>query len=186
MIQITNETVEKVNAILSGVPKVAQKALSNAINRGLSKVKTGAFKYARKVYTVQSGALNAATKMSVKTTSAGDLAGYVSFSGAKIPLYKFKVTPTVPKQRTLVKASVMKGSGTAFEHAFIADMQSGHTGVFERETSKRFPIEELMGLSAAQMIGNDKVIKDVEKDAQETVNKRIEHEIDRLLNGYGG
>ena len=43
-----------------------------------------------------------------------------------------------------------------------------------------------MGLSAAQMIGNDKVIKDVEKDAQETVNKRIEHEIDRLLNGYGG
>ena len=92
MIQITNETVEKVNAILSGVPKGAQKALSNAINRGLSKVKTGAFKYARKVYTVQSGALNAATKMSVKTTSAGDLAGYVSFSGAKIPLYKFKVT----------------------------------------------------------------------------------------------
>ena len=92
----------------------------------------------------------------------------------------------MPKQRTLVKASVMKGSGTAFEHAFIADMQSGHTGVFERETSKRFPIEELMGLSAAQMIGNDKVIKDVEKDAQETVNKRIEHEIDRLLNGYGG
>ena len=47
MIQITNETVEKVNAILSGVPKGAQRALSNAINRGLSKVKTGAFKYAR-------------------------------------------------------------------------------------------------------------------------------------------
>ena len=65
-------------------------------------------------------------------------------------------------------------------------MRSGHTGVFEREGPKRFPIEEKMGLSAAQMVGNEKVIEAVEEEAQETVNARLEHEIERLLNGYGG
>ena len=47
-------------------------------------------------------------------------------------------------------------------------------------------ISELMGLSAVQMISNLNVMDKIEADAQETVNARIEHEIDRILNGYGG
>ena len=43
-----------------------------------------------------------------------------------------------------------------------------------------------MGLSAAQMIGNSDVIERVESEAQETISARIDHEIDRILNGYGG
>ena len=65
-------------------------------------------------------------------------------------------------------------------------MKSGHVGVFERKTQKRFPVEEIMGLSAAQMIGNENIIAGLEAEAQEIVNERLEHEIDRLLNGYGG
>lgn len=81
----------------------------------------------------------------------------------------------------------MKGGGTPFEDAFIAQMRSGHNiGVFERETRKRFPIEEKMGLSAAQMVGNEKVIETLEEEAQQLVNQRLEHEINRLLSGYGG
>lgn len=187
MIEISAETIERVEALLAGVPKGAERALSNAMNRGLSKVKTGASKKVREIYTVQASAINEATNTRMKRTSTGDLAGFISFAGYKIPLYKFKVTPKAPGIKKKVVAAVKKGGGTPFEHAFIAQMNSnGHTGVFERETSKRFPIEEKMGLAMAQMVGNLNVIEELEKEAQETVNARITHEIDRLLNGYGG
>ena len=79
----------------------------------------------------------------------------------------------------------MKGGGTQFEEAFIANMRNG-TGVFERETPQRFPVDELMGLSAAQMVGNEKIVQELQEEAQEVINERLEHEIDRILNGYGG
>ena len=77
-------------------------------------------------------------------------------------------------------------SWTAFEDAFIAQMNSGHIGIFERETAKRLPIKEFMGLSGAQMVQNEVVMDQLSKEAQEKVNERVMHEIDRILNGYGG
>lgn len=116
---------------------------------------------------------------------------YVSFSGGKdstvLPLYRFNVSPTIPIQRATVSAAVLAGNGrTPFQDAFIARMQSGHTGMFERDGSKRLPISEFMGPSTAQMAGNSIVLADVEEKAQEVINKRVEHEITRILNGYGG
>lgn len=186
MIEVSAETIERVEALLAGVPKGAERALSNAVNRGLSKIKTGAAKKVREVYTVQSSAINEATDTRIQKASTGNIAGYIHFSGYKIPLYKFKVTPKAPGIKKQVTAAVKKGGGTAFENAFIAQMKSGHIGVFERETSKRLPVEEQMGLAMAQMAGNQNVIAELEKEAQKTVDERIVHEIDRLLNGYGG
>ena len=48
-VQIDAETMERVEAMLAQVPKGAERAFSNAINRGLSKVKTGAFKEVKRV-----------------------------------------------------------------------------------------------------------------------------------------
>ncbi|MEY8517186.1 phage tail protein [Lachnospiraceae bacterium 29-84] len=186
MIEVSAEAIERVECILAGVPKGAERALSNAINRGLSRVKTGATKRVKEVYTVQSSAINEATNTKIQKASTGKLAGYIHFSGCKIPLYKFKVTPKAPGVKKQVTAAVKKGGGTAFENAFIAQMKSGHTGVFERETSKRLPVEEKMGLAMAQMVGNLNVMTEIEKEAQEVINERLEHEIERILNGYGG
>ena len=185
-VQIDAETMERVEAMLAQVPKGAERAFSNAINRGLSKVKTGAFREVKRIYTVQSSALSGATSTNIKKASTGDLAGHVHFAGYEIPLYKFKVSPKQPGGKKLVRASVKKGGGATFESAFIAAMKSGHIGVFEREGRKRLPVSELMGLSAAQMAGEETVSRQVQEEAQRLVNERLEHEIDRLLNGYGG
>ena len=186
MIEITSETIERVETLLAGVPKGAERAFSNAINRGLSHTKTQAFKQVKAVYAVKQSALNEATKTRVQRASSGNLAGYVSFSGVKIPLYKFSVSPKEPGKKQKVRAGVMKGGGAVFEDAFIARMKSGHTGIFERITSKRFPIEEKMGLSAAQMVQRETIIDQLTQEAQEKVDERLKHEIDRILNGYGG
>ena len=143
-------------------------------------------KRVKEVYAVQSSALTAATTTRISKSSTGNLAGYVSFSGFKLPLYKFNVTPKKPGTGKQVTASVMKNGGTTFEDAFVAEMKSGHMGVFERSGRKRLPVEEIMGLSAAQMVGNAAVIEELEKEAQKVVDERLSHEIDRILNGYGG
>ena len=185
-LEISSETVERVNNILQGVPKGAEKAFSNAINRGLSKAKTTASKEVKHVYEVTNSAINEKTKTSIHKATAGNIAGYINFSGAKIPLYKFKVTPTVPGTGKKVFAAQEKGGGSTFEDAFIAQMKNGHIGIFERKKVKRFPIEEKMGSAMAQMVKNTVVMEAAQKEAQKTVDESIEHEIDRILSGYGG
>lgn len=186
MIEITSETIERTQALLAGIPKGAERAFSAAINQGLSHTKTQAFKQVKKVYAVKQSALNEATKTRAQKASTGNLAGYISFSGVKIPLYKFQVTPKTPGTGKKVRAGVMKGGGAVFESAFIAKMESGHTGIFERITSRRLPIEEKMGLSAAQMVQNEVIMDQLTQEAQEKVDERLNHEIERILNGYGG
>lgn len=205
MIEITSEDVARVEKILHDVPGGAERALSNAMNRGLSKVRTAAFKEVRGVYNVQNAALKAATSTRIRRASGNNMIGSILFSGVKIPLYKFKVTPQAIGTGETVKGSLEKGHMTEFAHAFIAEMDTGHIGVFERtgvqgiesrlqklkdkgkagnkHTEK---VGEIMGLSAIQMIGNSDVIERVESEAQETISTRIDHEIDRILNGYGG
>lgn len=202
-IEISAETMERVQTLLANVPKGAERAYMNAINRGLSRVKTAAWQGIKQVYTVQAAALNAATNTRIQKASTGNLAGFVHFAGYKIPLYKFKVSPKQPGGKKLVRASVKKGGGATFESAFIAAMKSGHVGIFERTgeqgivgrlakaktpggTMHTEKLEEKMGLSTAQMAGRETVSRQVQEEAQRLVNERLEHEIDRLLNGYRG
>lgn len=188
MIQITNEQIERVNLILSGVPKGAEKAITSVIRRANSTVRTEVVRGISSVYAISRQNVRAETTIHVRTRKTdGGVIGTVSFAGYKIPLYRFNVSPTIPVQRATVSAAVLKDNGqTPFVHAFIAKMRSGHTGMFERDGTKRLPITEFMGPSTAQMAGNSVILEQVEEKAQTVVNKRIEHEITRILNGYGG
>lgn len=183
MIGISEESLKRVERILASVPGGAEKALAGAMNRGLSRIRTESKRQVREVYAVQSSVFSSAANIRLGKANTGNLSGYVSFSGYKIPLYKFRVTSDSAGKH--VRAVVKKGGDTEFRHAFVAHMRNGHTGIFERKTSERFPIEEKMGLAAAQMVKNEKIVSAVEKDAQELVSKRLEHEIERILNGYG-
>lgn len=202
MIEITSDEIERVGTMLADTPKSAERVFANAMNRGLSRIKTRAIEQVKKVYAVKTAALWDATTARMNKASVGNLVGFVSFSGVKIPLYKFSVTPTKPATRQKVKAGLMNGgSKTEYEDAFIAEMKNGHIGVFERTGTQGIEsrktkygkqnhhtekIKEISGLSTAQMIGNASNIEILEKEAQELVNERIVHEMNRILNGYGG
>lgn len=203
MIEITAETMERAQKVLAGIPKGAERAFSNAINRALAHTKSQAFKEVRQVYAVQQKDLDSATATRVQKASTGNTVGYVLFSGVKIPLYKFNVSPSEPKKSKNIKAGLRKGSWTAFDHAFIAQMDSGHIGIFERTgeqgiesrlaktkdgkgTKHTETISQIMGLSGAQMIQNGEVEDHLSQEAQEKFEQRVEHEINRILNGYGG
>ena len=111
------------------------------------------------------------------------------FSGYVIPLIKFQTNPAKPvsgKKRKYTKVSVFKDSSELMKHAYVANLGKYGVGVFERLTRERNTSQQLYGPSAAHMGGSPEVAFEVESAAQQTFDERLEHEIDRILNGYRG
>lgn len=186
MINVTAEQLDRINAILSEIPGGAEKALTGVIKRATSTVRSETTRQISNVYAITQKDIRAETNIHMYTrTSGGNVVGEITFSGYKIPLYRFNATPKDVIRGATVKAAQFRSEQPkVFEHAFIARMKTGHTGIFERETSKRFPITEHMGSATAQMARNSVVLEEVEAKTTAVIEKRIEHEITRILNAY--
>ena len=78
MIEITSDAIERVGTLLADVPKGAERVFANAMNRGISRVKTQALKRTKQVYTVNNGALTARTTMQINKASTGNLAAFLN------------------------------------------------------------------------------------------------------------
>lgn len=181
MIQITAEQIERTTKVLDGVPGGTQKALYNAIQRGATTIRKEAATEAASVYRISASDFKRQARVK-SSASSGELSANVLFAGNLIPLIQFKVSYG---RGGGVSAAVKKGGGGAIKSAFITNMGFG-IRVFERVGAPRFPVEQKYGPSAAHMVNEDTVRERIEKKAQETVDKRLEHEITRLLNGLGG
>lgn len=204
-VEVSRETTERLHAILAGIENAEEKVLKPALSRGLTAGKTAFSKQIKTVYNIEPNRLSARyARFGYKNVSTeGDkIIGSIEFSGGVIPLYKFEVSPTEAeygKGRKTVIAAVMRGGGAAaINNGFIAEMSNGHMGVFERKgswrrktrptkagrnTENNEKIEELFGPSLARMAENAVVLETVEDRINEVINKRIEHELERLLSG---
>ena len=119
MIEISNEQIERVNAILSGIRNGSGRVFANAINRALSTVQSKSGDTIREVYNIKKSDITG--RQIVKRASSSDLAGGIEFAGTVIPLIKFRVSPSEPKRKT-VSASVLKAeSGKRLAEAYLAD-----------------------------------------------------------------
>ncbi len=188
MIEITSEQIERINTLLSTVKGGASKVVKKAIKSGQKVTQRETERSIKEVYDISAKNLKTHKRVKLWTKqSNGDIIGHVSFSGYKIPLFKFKATPKKSGKRKLVKARQKKNEAmTPFAHAFITTMSSGHTGIFKRKGEARFPISEIMGSSVGQMARDEKIVPKVEAKVQETVNEAIESEINRILNKAWG
>lgn len=184
MIEITEKQIERVSAILAGIPKGAERAVSSAINRGLTSMRQKSTEKVRESYSIKRKDLTDRSVMRMKKANFSNLSGSIQYSGAVIPLIKFNVNPTKPSKKPVTVSVLKKNTGERLQSAFVARMPSGHVGVFERLTRERTPTKELYGPSIKHMMENEEVLNKIEADAKEQVNKRLEHEISRILNGY--
>ncbi|MFI3255432.1 MAG: hypothetical protein R3Y63_14025 [Eubacteriales bacterium] len=185
MIEITEEQIDRVNLLLNGIKGANIKAFYNAINRGLTTARSQSGKLMREVYHIKQSDITSNQNIKEKKASTGNLVGSLEFAGTMIPLKQFKVTPSSPKQGTVSVAVLKSESATRLTHAYVADLGNYGVGVFERATRERESSMQLYGPSTAHMMEHSDVMDKVEKLAQETVDKRVEQEISRFLNGYG-
>ncbi len=184
MIEINDKEFERVKTVLASVPKGAARAVSSAVNRAASAARAEAVKQVRAQYIVK--AQDVRSPISIEKASPSGLMATLRASGRVIPLSKFRISPKNPPQSRLLRAQVKRGSaGGLLRHAFVARMSTGHIGAYMRKTSRRLPIRELFGPSVPHMIGNKEVMGKIEERATEVLDDRLEHEIARLLKGYG-
>lgn len=189
MIEVSEQTIDKIHAILAGIQDADKKVLKPAMTRGLMAGKTAAGKAVRLTYHISASDFSSRGYMKYNGVSQGNggIIGSIEYSGGVIPLMKFKVTPTIPKKNATPMAAVIKtNSLVAFDRkkdVHVLKMKSGYIGIYKGENGK---LKELYSPSVPKMVGNDTVMQTVENRVNEVINQRIDHEIERLLSRNGG
>lgn len=179
MIELKLHHVEKLEKLFAKTPKEAPIIMARAINRSAITARAAASQEIRAKYIIRASDVKSAIKINKAT--AGKLSAQVSASGPVIPLMKFDVTPK-KQNNAIVRARVKKGgSRKPVQNGFIV---SAYNNVYARESDSRYPIKGSYGPSIAQMMGEGTIIKNIATRAQETLDKRMEHDMKRLL--YGG
>ena len=64
---------------------------------------------------------------------------------------------------------------------FFATTKKGTQGIFFRSRGKAYPIKQVMGPAIPQIIDNKEIMENIMKKANETLEKRIEHELSRVM-----
>lgn len=162
--------------IKDGVPK----ALVPAINRSLSAGRTIVKREIRKEYLIKYGDI----PMAVRGARKDRLGGEIRIEQGMLPLSKFRVRPKGIQRRKTKKpiyAQVRRGGGGVIPSAFY--IPGG--GPYRRLTSTRHPIFMLKTISAAIMATQPRVGPAANKAMGDTLDKRIDHEIQRVLASGG-
>lgn len=182
--------IPEIEARLGSLKSKAPLALSRAINRAVTNVKKNMGKETAALYYVSSGDVKKTIRV-VKATRASLKAAVIS-SGGPVELSKFKVNPGTPvryrgrsRSPKVYRAGVKKSGGVkpldGNPKAFIANMKTGHKGVFTRTSGSSLPIKQLYGPSVPQMVKNDEIMEKINKDANDTLKKRIDAEVANIL-----
>lgn len=178
-------SIERAVKLLAGIPRGVQQAVGSAMKRSAQHGLTVGMKIVSEEYAISQGELKNRTKNvnTIVRDSGGSYSVTFGYRGNVIPLLKFD---TSIGNDGRVKTRVLRSSAKqTLDNAFVAHM-NGHTGVFERESDERFPIKELFGPSAVQAFtARESTVDKMDDAILETYEKRIEHEITRVLNGWG-
>ena len=184
-VDIAEDSLDRVTKLLAGISGGVYKAVGSALTRAAAAGKTAAKQPVTREYSISQSEFLSQTRNinHLVRDTGGGLSVVFGFRGNVIPLMKFNTRVNNSEQVvTQVKRS---GAAATLDRAFTAQM-GGHRGVYERVGVKRFPVEELYGPATPQMMySNEEVMDEIEDKMAETYEKRIDHEILRILNGWG-
>ncbi len=183
-------SIEEVQQRLGALGGKAPSVIANAINRTTTNIKKTMAQETAQRYNIASGEVKKTVTISRATRA--NLQGAAISKASPIALSKFKVSPdrkvTYSNGRPspkVYKVSVEKGPASkpldADPKAFIAVMKSGHKGLFRRLSGARFPIRQFFGPSVPQMIRNEGSLERIRQEAESTLQKRIDAEIENIL-----
>jgi len=185
IVDVAEEGLSHVQKVLAGIDGGWQKAVGSALTRAAASGKTAAKGAVSEEYVIsQSDFLSETRNMNHFTRSGdGGVEVVFGFAGNVIPLMRFDTR--VSSDGTVSTRVKRNSTQRVLEHAFRTQM-GAHTGIYERIGVDRFPVRELYGPATPQMMySNEDVMDEVEEKMTETYEKRIDHEIMRILNGYG-
>lgn len=176
-----------VTSIANYVPNVLKYGAQRAADHG----KAVAIKEIQEDYTVQSAAFKKATKSSsrINADASGNVESFVEFKGVHIPLARFDTS--VDKDGRVYARVKRQSSKQLLEHAFKArfgtngNQKAYKYGIFERKYKSRFPIRQLWGASAAQMMWSNLGLRNrIGNEMKAMFESRVKQELMAKLNGW--
>ena len=204
--------LERAIKMLSDTKGGIDKAIKGAMSSATSYLRSNSIKIARERYAISSKNIRDNENASISYRYNQGIQAIIDFSGYRIPLYRFDgAAPAQPTKDTsrlvnvaihgkwrkthpsiAARGHVLKSTSPyTFQNAFVARMPStGHVGIFERTggmtpKTENEEIEELFGPSVPEMIGNEQVKEKLAQSAVKKFEERLDHEVLRILNGWG-
>lgn len=205
------EKFKSAEQALADVPGGMERAIRSATKRAASFLRTQSTKEIRQCYDITRKNIRAEQNVNVSYRYFNGIEARITFRGNKIPLWRYGGSspskPTVNTEKTVMAIvngnlrpvhpgiaatghQLVSTAPTTFSRAFVAQMQSGHIGIFERTGGKTATgdaeIKEIMGSSVPQMLGNEEVQESLAEKTAAKMDERLEHEVNRILAGWGG
>jgi len=172
-----------------------QAAASKALNRVGQGVMTEASRKVRETYNIKAADVKDALRIVLSPSGAGEVE--IKAKGRNLPLTHFKLTPKQPnpKRPKTVKVAVRRGDTKKIGPAYLL-LGSSRLRVMKRQKPTgqgkprvlnakghrpELPIEELFGPAVPVLLNEPQVIRHIEQQAEERMEKRLDHEINRIL-----
>jgi hypothetical protein len=184
-IQVDAKQMKHLRNVVRNIEKDVPKVLAPAINRALDKGRTTVKREIRKVYLIKAKDI----PVVVHGANVNRLSGEVVIRQGMLPLNLFKVRPSGVQRRKHKKpvfAQVKRSGGRIMRSAFVPANVGGYVGPFIRAAGAgRLPIHKLFTIGASIMATQPTVGPEVNKQMGDTLAKRIDHEIERVMAGAG-
>lgn len=167
-VEVSPKDVDNVTRILQNMKgdKIV-KAIILATNRAAITARKAGTQEIRKIYVAKAG--NIKSRVALKRDTLGTT---LMIKGTMESVKQFRAT----KQRKGIFVTIKKGNGSLIPRSF--DLK----GRFVARTSKKaFPLKGLYGPAVPQLFGNDAVMAEMERAAMDMYDKRLEHELNRLM-----
>ncbi len=166
---------KELSEFLDFAPKKTSIALLRAVKRGGNFARTLAARTVAKDTGLKAGVVKEA--MRFVRPNAKTITAEIKLSLRRIPLIHFGAKGLVPSRGKGGGVSYKVGAGRKrIKSAFIAEMPTGHVGVFTRKGSTRLPIQQKFGPSLGRVL-------DIHRSRiTEAAGDVTEKELARLLN----
>ena len=184
VVDVAEADLDRVQKLLAGISGGWQKAVGSALSRAAAAGRTEAKRPVLAEYAIDQSTYLRETRTinHFEWSADGSISVAFAFAGYVIPLLQFNTS--VDSSGRVVTQVKRNGAAETLNHAFKAQM-GPHIGIYERTGAGRFPVKELYGPATPQMMySNEAVMDAVEEKMADTYNRRIEHEVDALLNGW--
>ena len=178
--------LDRATKLLAGIPDGVYRAVGSAIKRSAQHGLTVGMKVVAGEYAIGQNELKRNTR-NINTIVRDSGSSYqvtFGYRGNVIPLIRFDTH--VGKDGRVTSRVLRTNARKALDHAFKVQM-NGHIGIFERIGRDRFPVKELFGPSAVQAFyAREETVDKMDEAIRKKYEERIDHEITRVLNGWGG
>ena len=182
MIDISAEPLQRANAALRGLPGALPRVLSLATNRTLEGLRTDAASETKKRYHAKASDIR--KTLTLKKASAGKLTTTMLSRGPRRSLAAYKLIPSSPSKGGKWLMGAVKTDGLKpLKNAFLVG-RGGQYKPYIRIGSGKNSIEPVISPSIPQIVKNEETVAAMEKGASERFEKRLDHEILRLLGAF--